>query len=95
VPAVGACWNSYGVAQYRECDWKGAVESLTKSITLSKTGDSNDFFFLAMDPGSSGKKKRRGNGMTRRSNGWRRINPRIRVVRFGRKAEELLGLNKK
>jgi tetratricopeptide (TPR) repeat protein len=41
-------WNTLGVAQYRNGAWKAAVEALTKSVQLSKGGDSSDFFFLAM-----------------------------------------------
>ena len=47
-PGAGGCWNTLGVAQYRRGDWKAAIEALTKSTELSKGGDGNDWFFLAM-----------------------------------------------
>jgi serine/threonine protein kinase/Flp pilus assembly protein TadD len=47
-PDNGAPWNSLGVAQYRNGDWKAAVEALNKSSQLFKGGISIDFFFLAM-----------------------------------------------
>jgi tetratricopeptide (TPR) repeat protein len=47
-PTNGMFWNTLGVAQYRNGDWKAAIEALMKSVQLRKGGDSNDFFFLAM-----------------------------------------------
>jgi tetratricopeptide (TPR) repeat protein len=41
-------WNTLGAAQYRNGDWKAAIEALMKSVQLRKEGDSFDFFFLAM-----------------------------------------------
>jgi serine/threonine protein kinase/tetratricopeptide (TPR) repeat protein len=41
-------WNTLGVSQYRNGDWKEAIEALMKSVQICKGGDSNDFFFLAM-----------------------------------------------
>jgi tetratricopeptide (TPR) repeat protein len=47
-PKVGTHWNTLGVAHYRACDWKAAIEALTQSMELRNGGDSNDWFFLAM-----------------------------------------------
>jgi serine/threonine protein kinase/Tfp pilus assembly protein PilF len=47
-PGQGGFWNTLGVAQYRNGDWKEAVEALMKSSQLRTGGDSSDFFFLAM-----------------------------------------------
>jgi tetratricopeptide (TPR) repeat protein len=47
-PKEGGHWNTLGVAQYRAGDWKAAVTALDKSMELRKSGDSFDFFFLAM-----------------------------------------------
>ena len=41
-------WNILGVAQYRNGDWKAAVEALMKAVHLRRGGNSEDFFFLAM-----------------------------------------------
>jgi eukaryotic-like serine/threonine-protein kinase len=46
-PSYGGAWNTLGVAQYRNGEWKAAVEALMKSVQLQKEGDSFDFFFLA------------------------------------------------
>jgi tetratricopeptide (TPR) repeat protein len=47
-PGNGECWNTRGIAQYRNGDWKAAIAALNKSVQLRKGGDSSDFFFLAM-----------------------------------------------
>jgi serine/threonine protein kinase/tetratricopeptide (TPR) repeat protein len=44
----GSYWNTLGVAQYRAEDWQAALESLTKSLGLHGTGDSCNWYFLAM-----------------------------------------------
>jgi|SRR5579884_1668420 len=45
-PGVGNFWNTLGVAQYRNGDWKSAIEALMKSVQLQE-GNSFDFFCLA------------------------------------------------
>jgi tetratricopeptide (TPR) repeat protein len=47
-PGSGSYWNTLGVAQYRNGDWKAAIEALMKSVQLDKRHDSFNFFFLAM-----------------------------------------------
>jgi uncharacterized protein HemY len=47
-PARDDLWNTLGVAQYRNGEWKAAVEALMKSVQLREGGGSFDFFFLAM-----------------------------------------------
>ncbi len=47
-PDAASIRNTLGVAQYRNSNWKAAIEALTTSIKLSKGGSSADFFFLAM-----------------------------------------------
>jgi hypothetical protein len=48
VPKSGSFWNTLGVALYRAGNWKQASVALTRSMELSKGGDSFDWFFLAM-----------------------------------------------
>jgi len=36
------------VVHYRAGNWKDAIAALEKSMELRKSGDSNDWFFLAM-----------------------------------------------
>jgi uncharacterized protein HemY len=47
-PGNAWLWNTLGVAQYHNGDWKAAIAALNKSIQLAKRGDSSDYFFLAM-----------------------------------------------
>jgi tetratricopeptide (TPR) repeat protein len=47
-PWNGAFHNTLGVAQYRAGNYKAAIETLTKSMGLSRSGDAADRFFLAM-----------------------------------------------
>ncbi|HXI02137.1 MAG TPA: tetratricopeptide repeat protein [Candidatus Saccharimonadales bacterium] len=48
-PDDGGVWNTLGVAQYRAGRWEDSIESLRKSMELRHGGDSNDYFFLAVD----------------------------------------------
>ena len=48
MPESRNIWNTLGAAQYRNGDWKAAVEALMKSVQLCKGGSSFNFFFLAM-----------------------------------------------
>ncbi|HMC65906.1 MAG TPA: tetratricopeptide repeat protein [Gemmataceae bacterium] len=56
-PQAGGFRNTLGVAYYRAGDWKAAVAALTKSMELSKGGDSSDWFFLAMTQWKLGDKE--------------------------------------
>jgi tetratricopeptide (TPR) repeat protein len=47
-PTDAGIWNTLGAALYRDGDLHGAVAALGQSITLKKTGDAADYFFLAM-----------------------------------------------
>jgi serine/threonine protein kinase/WD40 repeat protein/tetratricopeptide (TPR) repeat protein len=47
-PKEGTLWNTLGVAQYRNGEWKLAIEALTKAMELRHGGDANDWFLLAM-----------------------------------------------
>ncbi len=95
LPEYGACWNSYGVAQYRAGDWKGAEESLTKSIDLSKGGDSNDFFFLAMANWQLGHKEEARKWYGKAVQWMDERQPKNpELVRFRAETEELMGMKK-
>src|SRR5262249_4972399 len=47
-PRNGAYWNTLGAAQYRAGKWKEAVTALEKSMDFRNSGDTFDWFFLAM-----------------------------------------------
>src|SRR5262249_4979590 len=47
-PEVGIFWNTLGVAQDRDGDWKAAVAALDKAVELSRGGDAGNWLFLAM-----------------------------------------------
>jgi tetratricopeptide (TPR) repeat protein len=47
-PESAHCWNTLGVAHYRNGDDKAAVADLKTAMSLRAGGDSFDWFFLAM-----------------------------------------------
>jgi uncharacterized protein HemY len=48
-PQAGMYWNTLGIAQFRQREWKAAIDALTKSATLhSGQNLAYDGFFLAM-----------------------------------------------
>jgi uncharacterized protein HemY len=47
-PDAGYIWNTLGLAQYRNGNWREAVAALEKSMQLGDGGDSFDRFLLAM-----------------------------------------------
>jgi tetratricopeptide (TPR) repeat protein len=46
--ADGAAWNTLGVAEYRDGDWRKAIEALSRSMELTSGGSAGDWLFLAM-----------------------------------------------
>ena len=57
-PEAGMYWNTLGAAQYRAGNWKEATLALEKSMELRKSGDSFDWFFLAMARCQLGEKEK-------------------------------------
>ena len=47
-PKEGSYWNTLGVSQYRNGEWKAGIEALTKGMELRNGGDGTDWFLLAM-----------------------------------------------
>jgi uncharacterized protein HemY len=47
-PQSAICWSTLGSAYYRAGDWKAANTALDKSMELSKGGEPETWFFLAM-----------------------------------------------
>jgi hypothetical protein len=47
-PNDGLCWSALGAAKYCAGDWRGATESLGRSMDLGAGGDAADWFFVAM-----------------------------------------------
>jgi serine/threonine protein kinase/Flp pilus assembly protein TadD len=47
-PQSRDCWNTLGVAHYRDGDYKAAVGTLEKAVTLRSGNEGYDWFFLAM-----------------------------------------------
>lgn len=45
---TGEYWNTLGVAQYRARDWRAAIDSLERSMSLRSGGDSSDWFVMSM-----------------------------------------------
>jgi tetratricopeptide (TPR) repeat protein len=94
-PDAGSFWNTLGVAQYRNGDWKTAVAALMKSIQLRKGGDSTDFFFLAMAHWKLNEKDK-GRAWFEKAVAWMdKHNPNDEELkRFRAEATALLGLAK-
>jgi tetratricopeptide (TPR) repeat protein len=94
-PQAGGYWNTLGVAQYRNGDWKGAIEALMKSIQLGGGGDSSDYFFLAMAHGKLDEKEK-ARAWYDQGVAWMDKNdPRNELMkRFHNEAAALLGLAK-
>jgi serine/threonine protein kinase/Tfp pilus assembly protein PilF len=94
-PDIGGFWNTLGVAQYRNGDWKTAVEALMKSVQLRQGGDSFDFFFLAMAHWQLGEKDK-ARAWYDRAVAWMDQNaPQDgELKRFRAEAASLLGLAK-
>jgi serine/threonine protein kinase/Flp pilus assembly protein TadD len=56
-PNNGNFWNTLGVAQYRNGEWKAAVASLDEARRLHEEIDEGDWLFLAMAHGQLGDKQ--------------------------------------
>jgi serine/threonine protein kinase/Flp pilus assembly protein TadD len=92
-PEVGGAWNTLGVAQYRTGDWRAAVASLTKSISLRQGGNSFDWFFLAMARWQLGDKEEARRWYDKAVR-WAKTNPvKLGELRpFSAEAARLLGI---
>jgi tetratricopeptide (TPR) repeat protein len=95
-PQVGGCWNTLGVAHYRQGDWKAAIEALNTSMELHPTkGDANDWFFLAMAHWQLGEKTKARSFHDRAVQWMVKHAPKDEELRrFRAEAEEVLGIKK-
>jgi tetratricopeptide (TPR) repeat protein len=89
-------WNTLGVASYRAGQWQDAVAALEKSLRLRSSGDSWDWFFLAMahwQLGGAGKARHWYDQAVR----WMdRNKPKDEeLCRFRAEADALLGIEEK
>jgi uncharacterized protein HemY len=92
-PGKAGRWNTLGVAQYRNAAWKEAIEALTKSVQLSKDGNSSDFFFLAMAHWQLGEKEQARTWYDRAVQWMDKHQPQDEELRrFRTEAAELLGV---
>ncbi|MGE0377216.1 MAG: protein kinase, partial [Planctomycetaceae bacterium] len=91
--ASGECWNTLGVARYRNRDWAGALECLQKARELRSGGDGFDWFFAAMTHWQLGHQTE-AHDWYRKAVAWRKNhqpdNPELQ--RSQGEAAELLGL---
>jgi serine/threonine protein kinase/tetratricopeptide (TPR) repeat protein len=69
LPGESEVWNTLGVAQYRNGDWKAAVEAFTKSVELKKAVTVSTFSSSPWPIGNSARKKKLAPGSTRVSPG--------------------------
>ena len=94
--AKPANWNTLGTARYRDGDWKAAIEALTKSMELSKGGDGNDWFFLAMAHWQLGDKPQARSWYDKAVPWMEKNQPKNEeLIRFRAEAAALLEVNEK
>jgi len=88
----GACWKTLGVAQYRAGECKASITALDKSMGLRKSGDSFDWYFLAMAHWQLDKKEE-ARAWYDRAVEWQEKNQPTteELGRFRAEAEKLLG----
>jgi serine/threonine protein kinase/tetratricopeptide (TPR) repeat protein len=92
-PKEGTFWNTLGMAQYRAGNWKAAITALEKSMDLSKGGNSNDWFFLAMTRWQLGDKKDARKWYDQAVEWQEKNQPKnVELTRFRAEAAELLGI---
>jgi tetratricopeptide (TPR) repeat protein len=90
-PESAYCWNTLGVARYRNGDHKAAVADLQKSMSLRAGGDSFDWFFLSMANGRLGDHDEARRWFDRAVQGMDRHKPHDQELRrFRTEAETLL-----
>jgi serine/threonine-protein kinase len=92
-PTNRAYCRTLGVAYYRQGEWKQAVETLERSMAMNRSGDSSDWFFLAMACWQMGRREdaRR---WYRQAVAWMEKHARedAELLRFRAEAAHLLGL---
>jgi tetratricopeptide (TPR) repeat protein len=95
-PKEPSHWNTLGASQYRNGDWKAAIEALSKSMELRKGGDSNDWFFLAMAHWQLGDKTQARSWFDKAVEWMEKNQPRDEeLLRFRDEAAALLEVNEK
>jgi eukaryotic-like serine/threonine-protein kinase len=88
--------NTLGVARYRAGDWKQAIAELEQSMSLGKSGDSNDWFFLAMAHWQLGQKQEARKWYDQAAAWMEKNQPKNdELSRFQAEAKQLLGIEKK
>jgi serine/threonine protein kinase/Flp pilus assembly protein TadD len=92
-PQVQGLWNTLGLAQYRNGDWKAAIAALEKSVELCHGGIPNDWFFLAMAHWQEGDKAQ-AKHLFAQAVQWMEKNGThdLRLNRYRAEAAELLGI---
>jgi hypothetical protein len=94
-PREGNCWNTLGVAHYRNGDWKEAVAALTQSTELQGE-NAYDGFFLAMGHWKLDQKKEARKWYDQAVAWMDKNQPQNEELRrFRAEAAELLGIEKK
>jgi tetratricopeptide (TPR) repeat protein len=94
-PGIWIGWTTLGVAQYRNGDWKAALDALTKSRQLRRGDDGTDFCFLAMAHWQLGEKDKARTWYDRAVAWMDKHKPHDEELRrFRAEAAELLGIPK-
>ena len=94
-PKSGQYHNTLGIAAYRAGDWKQAISVLEKSVSLSKAGDSYNWFFRAMAHWQLGHKEEARSWYDQAVQWMEKNDPKNEWLgRFRVEAEKLLELKK-
>jgi len=93
-PKNGAYLNTLGVARYRSGDWTGAITALERSMELRQSGDSSDWFFMAMSHWQLGEKDKSRESYDQAVKWMQKNAPKHpELIRFRNEAAALLGVN--
>src|SRR5262249_1007892 len=95
-PHLGGAWNTLGVVLYRAGDWQGCTEALHQSMKLTDSGNSYDFFFLAMARWQLGEKDEARQWYDKAVEWMDKNKPGDEeLARFRAEAAQLLGIERK
>ena len=91
-PECWQCWNTLGVARFRNGDWRGARDALLTSVAKKPGENAFDGFFLAMTWWHLGDRQAARDWMGR-AEGWRLQNrpDDVELLRFRAEVEQLVG----
>ena len=93
-PGYWTSWNVLGVAHYSAGHWKEAIGALEESMQVRPSGDSHDWFFLAMAYWQLGDKEQ-ARKWSDKAIEWmdKNLSGKPELIRYRAEAAELLGVD--